>query len=344
MRKQALRKLITRMSVIFLLNQTFESLDQKQILILKQTYQLIKPVFYITILIFLFVNKLQAQQNLVPNGSFEDFIYCPTAMDDFSVSEWINPTTGSPNYLNSCNTADAGVPQNSWGYQSAHSGNAYVGFHTSDFEPFSTNAREYVQSKLLSVLEKDELYEVSFYISRADSCRRACNNIGMYFSESGIGSWDNLNLPYTPQVVSEPNVPIEDDTTWLKVADTIMAIGNEKFITIGVFSDNSNTNWVNVDGSNSWSFESHYYIDDVSIRKLYNIPNIFTPNNDGVNDFLDFSNFPFEIEIYNRWGEKVYSNKSIQYWYGSDDNGNELNDGVYFYKAKNKTGFIQLIR
>lgn len=265
-------------------------------------------------------------------------------MDDFSVLEWINPTSASPNYLNSCNTSDAGVPQNSWGYQSAHSGNAYVGFHTSDFEQSSTNAREYVQCKLISTLEKDELYEVSFYVSRADSCRRACNNIGMYISENGISSWDNLNLSYTPQVIIEPNIPIINDTTWLKITDTIKAIGGEGYITIGVFSDNSNTNWVNVTGSNNWSFESHYYVDDVSIVKLYSIPNIFTPNGDGVNDFLDFSGFPNEVEIYNRWGLQVYSSKLIPYWYGTDDEDHKLNEGVYFYKTKNKTGFIQLIR
>lgn len=288
---------------------------------------------------------LQSQaQNIVPNGSFEGYKYCPTTMDDFSVQDWYSPTTASPNYLNSCNTTDASVPQNSWGYQNAHSGSGYAGFNTSDFEPGSTNAREYIQCKLTSELEKNELYEVSFYVSRADSSRRACDNIGLYLSENQIGSLDNLVLHYHPQVVSENNVPIENDTSWIRIIDTIEAIGGEKFITIGVFTTNSNTNWLNVDGSNSWTFESYYFIDDVSVQKLYNVPNIFTPNNDGINDFVDFSNFPKEVEIYNRWGSKVYSNSSTPYWYGTDENNNELNEGVYFYKTRNKTGFIQLIR
>ena len=304
----------------------------------------IKPVFYITILLFVLLNDSFAQQNLVRNGNFEEYTYCPTTMDDFSVKNWYSPTTASPNYLNSCNLTDAGVPQNSWGYQYAHSGNAYVGFNTSDFEPSSTNAREYVQSKLISKLEKDEFYEVSFYVSRADSCRRACDNIGLYLSVNEIGSLDNLLLPYSPQVVSELNFPIENDTSWIKIIDTIVASGNEEFITIGVFSSNSNTNWVNVGGSNSWTYESYYFIDDVSVKKLYQIPNIFTPNSDGINDFVDFSNFPFEVEIYNRWGNKVYSNKMSPYWYGKDENENELNEGIYFYKIENKTGFIELIR
>lgn len=290
------------------------------------------------------VSQSLAQQNLVPNGGFEDFEYCPTAIDDFSVLAWQNPTTGTPNYLNSCNASDAGVPQNSWGYQNAHSGNAYIGFHTSDFEPSSTNAREYIQCKLNSTLEKDELYEVCFYVSRADSCRRACNNVGIYFSQNEISSLDNLYLPYTPQVTNKPNVPIIDDSLWLKVTDTIKAIGGEAYITIGVFSDNFNTNWLNVNGSTNWSFESYYYIDDVSVVKLFTIPNIFTPNGDGINDFLDFSNFPDEVEIYNRWGVRVYSSKSIPFWYGTDNKGSELNEGVYFYRSNSKTGFIQLMR
>lgn len=305
---------------------------------------MIKPVFYITILFFLFLNRSQAQQNLVYNGDFEEYIYCPTTMDDFSVKSWYSPTTGSPNYLNSCNLTDAGVPQNSWGYQYAHSGNAYAGFNTSDFEPSSTDAREYIQSKLVSRLEKNEYYEVSFYVSRADSSRRACDNIGLYLSESGVGSWDNLLLNFSPQITSELNMPIENDTSWVRVIDTILATGNEEFITIGVFSNNSNINWVNVNGSNYWTYECYYFIDDVSVKKLFNIPNIFTPNDDGINDFLDFSSFPFEVEIYNRWGSKVYSSKSTPYWYGKDENGYKLLEGVYFYKVENRTGFIQLIR
>lgn len=68
-------------------------------------------------------------------------------------------------------------------------------------------------------------------------------------------------------------------------------------------------------------------------------PNIFTPNNDGVNDFfvvpclLDTDEFPnSEVLIFNQWGDEVY--RSPRPYQGNWDgrfNGEELPVGTYFY-------------
>ena len=66
------------------------------------------------------------------------------------------------------------------------------------------------------------------------------------------------------------------------------------------------------------------------------IPNSFTPDNDGLNDFFapqgtEFDSF--EMEIYNRWGERVYHTKEIDRpWDGGVKNGDEIQEGVYVYK------------
>ncbi len=61
------------------------------------------------------------------------------------------------------------------------------------------------------------------------------------------------------------------------------------------------------------------------------IPNVFTPNGDGVNDYFfidNLINYPFSnLEIYNRWGRKVYSTNNYQ----NDWDGSGLADGVYYY-------------
>lgn len=75
------------------------------------------------------------------------------------------------------------------------------------------------------------------------------------------------------------------------------------------------------------------------------IPNVITPNNDGLNDIFpidpianDF--FPFKIrniydfrgEIYNRWGEKVYEwTQPLGGWDGRSTSGLNLNGGTYYY-------------
>jgi len=85
------------------------------------------------------------------------------------------------------------------------------------------------------------------------------------------------------------------------------------------------------------------------------IPNVFTPNGDGVNDEINFSMFGstcLRLTIYDRWGGEVFSsNQTGVTWKGNNYMGNSLNDGVYFYVAeycphhgplKVYKGFIQL--
>lgn len=65
------------------------------------------------------------------------------------------------------------------------------------------------------------------------------------------------------------------------------------------------------------------------------VPNVFSPNGDGINDFIDFSLFGltcFEIYIYNRWGELVFDSDDVNtIWYGQSNNGSKLVSGAYYY-------------
>jgi gliding motility-associated-like protein len=88
------------------------------------------------------------------------------------------------------------------------------------------------------------------------------------------------------------------------------------------------------------------------------IPNAFTPNNDGINDYFQAYGheiFTFEIWIYNRWGEMVYHSNDInESWTGSHIGGGYfVPDGQYGYYAKavgvrqdaiEKTGSITVYR
>lgn len=64
------------------------------------------------------------------------------------------------------------------------------------------------------------------------------------------------------------------------------------------------------------------------------IPNVFTPNGDGVNDRFEIPNIERYISnqlvILNRWGEKVFEKEN---YFGTWDGG-KLPDGVYFYILK----------
>ena len=82
------------------------------------------------------------------------------------------------------------------------------------------------------------------------------------------------------------------------------------------------------------------------------IPNVISPNNDGINDFFEIENIPenTEVIILNRWGNVVFSSSDYQNnWNGKDNSASELVDGVYTFKFQTSTGkighgFVHLIR
>lgn len=60
-----------------------------------------------------------------------------------------------------------------------------------------------------------------------------------------------------------------------------------------------------------------------------NFPNIITPNNDNINDFIDLSDFS-KFSIVNRWGDEVINDSNTKIWRGENKNGDPLSEGVYF--------------
>ena len=82
---------------------------------------------------------------------------------------------------------------------------------------------------------------------------------------------------------------------------------------------------------------------DVDPRYVVYIPNVFSPNSDGTNDrFTIFSNNEVEevvmLEIYNRWGNLVFSKSNFppndpSYGWDGLQNGDLLNPNVFAYRA-----------
>jgi gliding motility-associated-like protein len=78
------------------------------------------------------------------------------------------------------------------------------------------------------------------------------------------------------------------------------------------------------------------------------IPNLITPNGDGKNDNFEITGLSnqFNIEIYNRWGERVYQKDH----YRNEWTGEGLTDGIYYFFItdtvfnKNYKGWVELLR
>jgi gliding motility-associated-like protein len=72
-------------------------------------------------------------------------------------------------------------------------------------------------------------------------------------------------------------------------------------------------------------------------KEILYIPNVFSPNNDSVNDYFSISyskkwlNTKIKFSIYNRWGELVFYSEDPNFkWFG-DFKGEALNPDVYVY-------------
>src|SRR5690625_1381233 len=65
------------------------------------------------------------------------------------------------------------------------------------------------------------------------------------------------------------------------------------------------------------------------------IPEGFSPNGDGINDYFEISNlesFPdFNLKIYTRYGQLVYQGKNMDEPWDGTKKGKELHTGVYYY-------------
>jgi gliding motility-associated-like protein len=75
----------------------------------------------------------------------------------------------------------------------------------------------------------------------------------------------------------------------------------------------------------------------VHVEPQLNIPNTFSPNDDGINDtwvILGIELYPdCYLRIYDRWGQEVYQStgySAVKSWDGTSRSG-KLSEGVYFY-------------
>lgn len=311
-------------------------------------------------ILFFFFGSIGFGQNLIPNPSFEIFNTCPTNptyIGDNQISlaiGWTHPTLGTSDLFSSCADnsniwTSVNVPNAYTGYQNAYDGNSYAGFYAYGFSE-DDYGTEYLQAKLTTNLMAGKAYKLSFHISLGNNSEFCIKEIGAYFSVNQISRNDFKNFNYLPQVKS--NSFLTDTSGWILVSGVFIANGGEEFITIGNFQDSIttdtlNTNVINPAGENF----SYYFIDGVileeySDEELY--PNIFTPNNDGENDYF-LVNTPFKrITVYNRWGNNIWQGSTGQSWNGKAADDTNVIDGIYYYiiEYENRThhGFVQVVR
>ncbi|MCG9909877.1 MAG: gliding motility-associated C-terminal domain-containing protein [Flavobacteriales bacterium] len=275
---------------------------------------------------------------------------------------WYSPDSTSTEYYHSINNItflSLGVPKNAGGYQQPFEGVSYVGilvYYDKKYDD-SYYYKEYIQTKLKEPLKPCTEYTLSFYVSLADTSNYASPNMQAAITKDSIYSQIPWIIDHVNPTYAGPGNAVNDTANWTLLSYTFMAEGGEQYLTIGDFTSRYDTTLVKVreDGRDI----CYYYIDMVELcevpRPPLNVPNIITPNGDGVNDVFYIQGlYPgSSLYIYNRWGTEVFrSSNYANNWQGETKTLNmpsQLSEGVYYYILEHEcsgrqTGTITVVR
>jgi gliding motility-associated-like protein len=173
-------------------------------------------------------------------------------------------------------------------------------------------------------------------------------------------------IPNAPVLIS--NSPLDCPGDLLNLTAEPVVNGTFTWSGPNNFSSNLQNNSFNVFPENMGNYSAIVSVNGcvsqsasipVTITNIFNFedflfPNVITPDNDGINDKLDIQSyfytcFEFELFIYNRWGNLVFSHKFNESPFeGKTADGTELNDGIYFYNLiyneGAKSGYFHIVR
>ena len=151
-------------------------------------------------------------------------------------------------------------------------------------------------------------------------------------------------LPTSRFTLSDTSISLKQATVDIDGGTSLMADSSLIFINGELIANSSSLNYRFLD-------TGHHQVDlvvfnqfecsDTSQKEVFVfdefefiIPNVFTPNQDGLNDEFKVQAcgvYGYEILIFNRFGEKVFESNSLNISWDGRHRGRPLNQGIYFY-------------
>ncbi|MBX3165659.1 MAG: T9SS type A sorting domain-containing protein [Bacteroidetes bacterium] len=226
----------------------------------------------IVLFLFCFSSKAQQQQisNYVANGSFEEYYKCiapPLVTTTYVVKNWGSPCPDSllpaPIYRSYCLN---NVPYFGASHEYPHSGEAFLLtlFYDAGTIPYK---RMYAKNRLKATLQAGKTYCVKFYINYLNSTIYGIDGFGAYFCGSEIDTISYCTIPLTyliPQIQNPQGNIITDISNWIPITGTFTANGTEKYMVIGNFLSNEDTDKLMINSPNPEIYATEANIDDVS--------------------------------------------------------------------------------
>ena len=326
------------------------------------------------------INTVISGNNFLPNPSFEENNCLPTDFTQlalgadgiFCVNNWQAGTWGSSDYF--VNTPGSFWPNIPTPLPDGQAAAGFFIINLPDITGFDGNIddgiyMEYLKTCLTQPLQPGNSYNLQLNLTGIgmSSFGNALTNIwfgpvDITLFGSSICSQSTIQTASCPAVsvdwVELGHASYQADGTWQTHNIQFTALNSIQSIMIGgPCSPPNDFTFKDVNGE---TFEPYFVLDKAILNEINPedcnleliIPNVISPNDDGVNEFFEIENLPenTEVVILNRWGNVVFSSTNYQNnWNGKDNSGSELVDGVYTYKietsiGKNGHGCIHLIR
>lgn len=216
-----------------------------------------------------------SSQNLVYNPGFESD--SGAIINDYSqwkagntvVDGWYVPTDATSDYYNSHFSTIKGHP-----IPKARTGQGRAAMIWSNAWQYPY--REFLTGKLISPLEKNKKYKVSFYVCRYKYSHYSPLQMGIYFSADSMLKKNYFaNIKVEPQVKEENFILLQDRRYWHKIEGIYLANGGEQYITLGNFKQTINdltqpsikvSSKFTIVGTRSYAY---IFVDDVSVEEYY---------------------------------------------------------------------------
>lgn len=241
-----------------------------------------------SLLLLLLPNWSLAQEgeNLVPNPGFEQMYSCPysVAQLDRAVNWYSAMVKGSisTELFSSCvdtsaNGGNPGVfdfPCSWFGCQNPKTGENYAGLGI--ISDSYSSALEFISSPLTQQLLGGEKYCIKMFVAHASTSKGISDGLNILFHrDSLLVPFDILSISIQGKqdsllsTIASQKLTINqnsDTVSWFEIQSEYIAIGGEKYFSIGNFNTAANLHYTLFDSNQPPPLRRHYiYLDDISI-------------------------------------------------------------------------------
>lgn len=281
-------------------------------------------------------------QALIEAPSFEDTLHCPTNQDLVNIN-WYKPTYGSSDSFCPCWTPDSMFILPPHQHKIARDGGCFIGLLL--YKSTSSDTREYVETELTRDLIPNTNYCVEMYVTASTNSNFNISNIGIGFRQDSSFQGNNSVLNVDTFYIFQDDI-IKDSINWTKLTLEFVAIGNEKYLSIGNFNLDSDLNILDHGSLSSPPYlkdHAYYFFDKITLEECKEPEvehfQVYPNPSDGQSVHIDkYADTTAYVYLYNSIGQIIGNKRLLSGTYkGEIFSG--LSAGIYVLVYETLSGY-----